>query len=82
MRGTQKVIIVFDFYNMPDDAQIQHTWFREGISVYFDRLQWTTPGSGLASMSWTPDGGLIPGLYEVRVSMNDQPQFVANFLIR
>ncbi len=82
MRGTQKVIIVFDFQNMANDAYIQHTWFREGVNVYFDRLQWTTPGSGLASMSWTPDGGLIPGLYEVRVSMNDQPQFVANFLIR
>ena len=82
VRGIQKIIIVFDFYDMPAEAYIQHSWFREGNNVYFDRLQWTTQGSGLASMSWTPDGGLIPGLYEVRVLLNDQPQFVANFLIR
>ena len=82
VRGIQKIIIVFDFYDMPAEAYIQHSWFREGNNVYFDRVQWTTQGSGLASMSWTPDGGLIPGLYEVRVLLNDQPQFVANFLIR
>ena len=82
VRGIQKIIIVFDFYDMPAEAYIQHSWFREGNNVYFDRVQWTTQGSGLASMSWTPNGGFIPGLYEVRVSLNDQPQFVANFLIR
>ncbi len=82
VRGIQKIIIVFDFYDMPAEAYIQHSCFREGNNVYFDRVQWTTQGSGLASMSWTPNGGFIPGLYEVRVSLNDQPQFVANFLIR
>jgi hypothetical protein len=82
VRGIQKIIIVFDFYDMPAEAYIQHSWSREGNNVYFDRVQWTTQGSGLASMSWTPNGGFIPGLYEVRVSLNDQPQFVANFLIR
>lgn len=82
VRGIQKIIIVFDFYDMPAESYIQHSWFREGNNVYFDRVQWTTQGSGLASMSWTPNGGFIPGLYEVRVSLNDQPQFVANFLIR
>ena len=39
-------------------------------------------GSGVASISWTPDGGFEPGLYEVRVLLGNVPQFVANFEVR
>lgn len=37
---------------------------------------------GTAHISWSPAGGMAPGLYEVHVGLNGDRQFVANFLVR
>jgi hypothetical protein len=79
---TQEVYIFFDFQNVPPSALVRHTWFHNSGSVYFRSDALNRNGSGVAALSWAPDGGFEPGLYEVRVLLGNVPQFVANFEIR
>jgi hypothetical protein len=79
---TKEVYIFFDFQNVPPSALVRHTWFHKSGSVYFRSDALNRNGSGMAALSWAPDGGFEPGLYEVRVLLGNVPQFVANFEIR
>lgn len=81
-RGLPKIVVFFDFKDVPPKATVQHRWFHEGNRVHSENMIWQTSGNGIASMSWAPNTGLIAGLYEVHVFVNDTPQFVANFLVR
>lgn len=79
---TKEVYIFFDFQNVPPSALVRHTWFHNSGSVYFRSDALNRNGSGMAALSWAPNGGFEPGLYEVRVLLGNVPQFVANFEIR
>lgn len=82
--GTPTVYIVFDHRAIPPRAAIRHTWFRDGSSVHFGSVTLDTSEQVVGSkvISWSPEGGFVPGLYEVRVMLGSTPQFVANFEVR
>ncbi len=79
---TRTIHVFFTYHDVPPSASIRHTWFHNGGSAYFGNDVLDRFGSGVASISWTPDGGFEPGLYEVRVLLGNVPQFVANFEVR
>lgn len=79
---TRTIYVFFTYHDVPPSASIRHTWFHNGGSAYFGNDMLDRFGSGVASISWTPDGGFEPGLYEVRVLLGNVPQFVANFEVR
>ncbi len=79
---TRTIHVFFTYHDVPPSASIRHTWFHNGGSAYFGNDMLDRFGSGVASISWTPDGGFEPGLYEVRVLLGNVPQFVANFEVR
>ena len=80
--GTPAVYVFFDFQNVPAGVRLRHNWFRDGGSVYFESFPWDRPDSGNATIAWTPPHGFDAGMYEVRVFIDDQLQFVANFEVK
>jgi len=80
--GVPSIYIFFDFQNVPEGRRLRHNWFRNGGSVYFESLPWERSGNGNAAIDWSPPNGFDAGLYEVRVFLDDQLQFVANFEVR
>jgi hypothetical protein len=40
------------------------------------------PGKGIDYVSWSPENGFQPGLYEVRILLGNTKQFSANFLVQ
>lgn len=80
--GAPSIYIFFDFQNVPEGRRLRHNWFRDGGSVYFESMPWERPGSGNAAINWSPPKGFPPGIYEVRVFLDDQLQFVANFEVK
>jgi hypothetical protein len=80
--GTPSIYIFFDFQNVPEGRRLRHNWFRDGGSVYFESMPWERSGSGNAAIDWSPPKGFDAGVYEVRVFLDDQLQFVANFEVK
>lgn len=80
--GTPTIYIFFDYRDVPPDALLRHTWFRDGGSVYFNSQRFNQSGAGLAVVQWSPRGGIKSGLYEVRIQLGGVPQFVANFEVK
>lgn len=80
--GVPSIYIFFDFQNVPEGRRLRHNWFRDGGSVYFESLPWERSGSGNAAIDWSPPNGFDAGVYEVRVFLDDQLQFVANFEVK
>ncbi len=80
--GTPTLYVFFDYRDVPPDALLRHTWFRDSGSVYFNSQRFNQNGAGLAAIEWSPRGGFKPGLYEVRLQLGGVPQFVANFEVR
>jgi hypothetical protein len=80
--GTPTLYVFFDYRDVPPDALLRHTWFRDGGSVYYSSQRFNQNGAGLAAIEWSPSGGFKPGLYEVRIQLGGVPQFVANFEVR
>lgn len=80
--GVQTIYVVFDFQDIPRGTVLRHTWLRNGVSVSFSSAPFTKPGIGTDNISWTPIGGFVPGLYEVRVALANTIQFTANFLVK
>ena len=80
--GVRSIHIFFDFQNVPEGRRLRHNWFRNGGSVYFESLPWERSGSGNAAIDWSPPNGFDAGMYEVRVFLDDQLQFVANFEVK
>lgn len=77
--GTQTLYVVFEYRNVPPNALLRHTWFRDGSSVYFDTVQLPREAIGIGHITWSPEGGFAPGVYEVRLALGNVLQFVANF---
>ncbi len=80
--GTPTIHIFFNYRDVPPDALLRHSWFRDGGSVHFSSQRFNANGEGLAEVQWSPRGGFQPGLYEVRLQLGGVPQFVANFEVR
>ena len=80
--GISTIYVIFDFHDIPRGTVLRHTWLRNGVSVSFSSAPFNRLGLGTDNVSWTPKGGFIPGLYEVRVALANTPQFTANFLVR
>lgn len=80
--GVPSIYVFFDFQNVPAGRRLRHNWFRDGGSVYFESLPWERSGSGNAAIDWSPPNGFDAGVYEVRVFLDDQLQFVANFEVK
>ncbi len=80
--GVPSIYIFFDFQNVPEGRRLRHNWFRDGGSVYFESLPWERTGSGNAAINWSPPNGFDRGIYEVRVFLDDQLQFIANFEVK
>jgi hypothetical protein len=80
--GTPTIYVFFDYRDVPPNALLRHTWFRDGGSVYYNSQQFNQNGAGLAALQWSPRGGLKAGLYEVRIQLGGVPQFVANFEVK
>ena len=80
--GTPTIYIFFDYRDVPPNALLRQTWFRDGGSVYYNSQQFNQNGAGLAAVQWSPRGGFKAGLYEVRLQLGGVPQFVANFEVQ
>lgn len=80
--GTPTIYIFFDYRDVPPNALLRQTWFRDGGSVFFNSQQFNRNGAGLASVQWSPRGGFKAGLYEVRIQLGGVQQFVANFEVQ
>jgi hypothetical protein len=80
--GVSAVYVFFDYQGVPAGALLRHTWTHNGASAFTRSFQVTYEGSGTASVFFAPSGGFEPGLYEVRVMLGGQQQFVANFEVR
>lgn len=80
--GTPTIYIFFDYRDVPPNALLRHTWFRDGGSVYYNSTRFNQNGEGMAAIEWSPRGGFKTGLYEVRLLLGGVPQFVANFEVR
>ncbi|MCS7059540.1 MAG: hypothetical protein RMN25_00075 [Anaerolineae bacterium] len=80
--GIPSIYIFFDFQNVPVGQRLRHNWFRNGGSVFFESFPWERSGSGNAFIEWAPARGFDVGLYEVRVFLEDELQFVANFEVK
>lgn len=80
--GTPTIYIFFDYRDVPPNALLRHTWFRDGGSVYYSSQSLNQNGAGLAAIQWSPRGGFTKGLYEVRLQLGGVPQFVANFEVK
>jgi hypothetical protein len=80
--GTPTLYVFFDYRDVPPDALLRHTWFRDGGSVNFSSQRFNENGAGVAAIQWSPRGGFKAGLYEVRVQLGGAPQFVANFEVK
>ena len=72
----------FDYTALPADIQIQHVWMRNGQLPTVQRTIWPKAGDGLGYLSFQPLNGYELGLWEVRVFLEDKPQFVANFVVK
>jgi hypothetical protein len=81
-RTVHSIYIFFEFRDVPKASLIQHTWYREGANVHFEREVWSLGGKGTGYIGWSPPEGFAPGLYEVRVLIDNEQQFVANFMIK
>ncbi|NJM42086.1 MAG: hypothetical protein HC853_15715, partial [Anaerolineae bacterium] len=57
-------------------------WLKDGKTLSFSSATLQSLGAAPTRVSWTPRGGFAAGLYEVRVSLGNAQQFVANFLVR
>jgi hypothetical protein len=80
--GTKTITVFFNFQNVPKGSLLRHSWLKDGKTLSFSSATFTKPGRGTDALSWTPRGGFAAGLYEVRVSLGNVQQFVANFLVR
>ena len=81
--GVKSIYVFFDFRDVPPNALLRHTWFRNGGSVYYFSQRFPgTSTSGTTFVLWSPAGGFRAGLYEVRVQVGGVQQFVANFEVK
>ncbi|MBX7212411.1 MAG: hypothetical protein K1X39_00220 [Thermoflexales bacterium] len=75
-------ILVFFDYRQAGGATVRHAWFRDGNLVYAAQQALPTQSFGSAVAEWKGKRPLERGRYEVRVSLDDEPAFVANFEVR
>lgn len=80
-RNVAAIFVFYEFASAPGGT-VQHAWFREGGLVYAASEALPSGAFGAARLVWRPGRALQPGRYEVRVSLNDRPAFVANFNVR
>jgi hypothetical protein len=80
--GTRAIFVFFTFQQVPRGSQLRHIWLKDGKSLSFASTTFNKTGKGTDAVSWSPKGGFQVGLYEVRISLGNTQQFVANFLVR
>ncbi len=80
--GTKVLFVFFDYAALPADIQIQHVWMRNGQPPTVQRAIWPKAGDGTGYLSLQQPNGFETGLWEVRVFLEDKPQFVANFVVK
>ncbi len=81
-RSIAAVYLFYEYSGVAASSRAQHAWFRNGGLVFTSADALTGIGHGSGQLVWRPGRPFDPGQYEVRVSLNDQPQFVANFVVR
>ena len=80
--GTKTITVFYNFQDVTKGSLLRHTWLKDGKTLSFSSVTFSKPGKGTDGISWSPRGGFVPGLYEVRVALGSTQQFVANFLVR
>jgi hypothetical protein len=80
--GLKNIFVFFNFQNLATDTPIQHVWLRDSTQLSIERTIWKRAGSGLGFLTLSQPDGFKPGLYQVRVLLESEPAFVANFVVK
>lgn len=82
--GAEPIYLFFDYQGIPSSTRWGHIWIRNGQEL--DRYITAWPEDrGAAGKAWVfymPEGGYQPGLYNVRLLVNDHPVAAAAFTIK
>ena len=79
--GDHRVYLFFEYQGMTRGLVWTYGWYREGEYLDGDTRLWTLGESGTTYLYFKPPGGYEPGIYEVRVWIEDRFQGVAQFRI-
>ncbi len=80
--GAKSLFVFFGYQNLASDTPIQHIWFRDSTQLAVQRTIWSKAGSGTGYLTLLQPEGYKPGLYQVRVLLETEPAFVANFVVK
>ena len=72
--GTVKICAVFPFMNMEDGMDVEVEWLYNDEWFYSTEEEWDEGEEGIThrSISWEDDRELDPGIYTLRLFINDQ----------
>ena len=79
--GDHRVYLFFEYQGMTRGVVWTYGWYREGDYLAGDTRLWTLGESGTTYLYFKPPAGYAPGIYEVRVWIEDRFQGVAQFRI-
>lgn len=77
-----RIHIFFYVENAEPGVIVQHTWYHNAVAIFSQKDVLVHESKTPVSISWQPRGGFEPGAYEVHLSVNDAPQFIAKFEVR
>jgi hypothetical protein len=79
--GDHRVYLFFEYQGMNRGAVWTYGWYQEGEYLAGDTRLWTLGEAGTTYLYFNPPAGYEPGVYEVRVWIEDRFQGVAQFRI-
>jgi hypothetical protein len=79
--GEHRVYLFFEYQGMEQGNAWTYAWYREGEFLDGDTRLWSLDDAGASYLYYSPPGGYEPGVYEVRVWIEDELQGIAQFEI-
>jgi hypothetical protein len=79
--GDHRVYLFFDYVGMTNNLVWTYGWYRDGQYLDGATRLWVLGGFGDTYLYFKPPGGYEPGMYEIRVWIEDTLQGVAQFVI-
>ena len=78
----KRLLAVFSFDGMATGVQWSVLWLRDGELVYYETAPWqdTTGGYGSVELA-APQGGWLPGNYELQIFVGEEWKSVGRFVV-
>ncbi len=80
--GDYRIYFFFEYEGMAPNVVWTYGWYRDGEYLDGATRLWVLGGKGTNYLYYRPPGGYRPGVYEVRVWIEDRFQTSGQFLIR